>query len=252
MFFSRHKTKMVEPAEALPGREQPASRSREARRVRHLDAAARSPRVSRPPSSASAASGAPSASSGRRRRLHDGRRLRGRLHTEPDLRGGLLRPHRAHRGRARRLRPRRDLLRGDCSASSGRPTTRRRACARATTSARSTARRSTPHADEQRAAAEGLARDAYQKPLSESGYGRSPPRSPPPGPFYYAEAYHQQYLHKNPNGYCGLGGTGVTCPVGIASRAARAGRAAARRDLRRSTPRAGRGGARASPPAWRS
>ena len=35
------------------------------------------------------------------------------------------------------------------------------------------------------------------------------------GPFYDAEAYHQQYLHKNPDGYCGLGGTGVTCPVGV-------------------------------------
>ena len=35
------------------------------------------------------------------------------------------------------------------------------------------------------------------------------------GPFYYAEDYHQQYLHKNPNGYCGLGGTGVSCPVGL-------------------------------------
>ena len=39
----------------------------------------------------------------------------------------------------------------------------------------------------------------------------------PPGPFYYAEDYHQQYLHKVPNGYCGLGGTGVSCPVGIAA-----------------------------------
>jgi peptide-methionine (S)-S-oxide reductase len=40
------------------------------------------------------------------------------------------------------------------------------------------------------------------------------------GPFYYAEAYHQQYLHKNPNGYCGLGGTGVSCPVGLGASAA--------------------------------
>jgi peptide-methionine (S)-S-oxide reductase len=36
------------------------------------------------------------------------------------------------------------------------------------------------------------------------------------GPFFFAEAYHQQYLHKNPGGYCGIGGTGVTCPVGLA------------------------------------
>ena len=46
---------------------------------------------------------------------------------------------------------------------------------------------------------------------------RSPPRSPPAGPFFYAEDYHQQYLAKNPNGYCGLGGTGVSCPVGLVS-----------------------------------
>ncbi|HWC12669.1 MAG TPA: peptide-methionine (S)-S-oxide reductase [Acidimicrobiales bacterium] len=38
----------------------------------------------------------------------------------------------------------------------------------------------------------------------------------PAGPFYYAEGYHQQYLAKNPGGYCGLGGTGVSCPVGLA------------------------------------
>ena len=49
---------------------------------------------------------------------------------------------------------------------------------------------------------------------------RSRPKSldgPPAHPFYYAEAYHQQYLAKNPGGYCGLGGTGVACPVGLAS-----------------------------------
>ena len=44
---------------------------------------------------------------------------------------------------------------------------------------------------------------------------RSRPRSPTRRPFYYAEDYHQQYLAKNPNGYCGLGGTGVSCPVGL-------------------------------------
>ena len=42
-------------------------------------------------------------------------------------------------------------------------------------------------------------------------------RGPPAHPFYYAEAYHQQYLAKNPGGYCGLGGTGVGCPVGLAT-----------------------------------
>ena len=78
-----------------------------------------------------------------RRRLHDRGRLRRRLHAEPDLRGGLLGPHRPHRGRARRVRPGEDLATRRCCGSSGRATTRPRACARATTSARSTARRST-------------------------------------------------------------------------------------------------------------
>jgi peptide-methionine (S)-S-oxide reductase len=69
--------------------------------------------------------------------------------------------------------------------------------------------------DAQRAAAEA-SRDAYQKRLAEAGYGRITTEIAPAGPFYYAEDYHQQYLEKNPDGYCGLGGTGVSCPVGIA------------------------------------
>ncbi len=79
-------------------------------------------------------------------RLHDRRRLRGRLHAEPDLRGGLLRPDRATpRSSSSSSTRRRRATRRSC-ASSGRTTTRRRACARATTSARSTARRSTGRA----------------------------------------------------------------------------------------------------------
>jgi peptide-methionine (S)-S-oxide reductase len=50
--------------------------------------------------------------------------------------------------------------------------------------------------------------------LSEVGYGEITTEIAEAGPFYYAEPYHQQYLAKNPNGYCGLGGTGVACPVG--------------------------------------
>ena len=56
---------------------------------------------------------------------------------------------------------------------------------------------------------------AYQRELSASGYGAITTELAPAGPFYYAEPYHQQYLAKNPNGYCGLGGTGVACPVGL-------------------------------------
>ena len=68
----------------------------------------------------------------------------------------------------------------------------------------------------QRAAAES-ARDAYQRMLARAGYGEITTEIAEAGPFYYAEAYHQQYLAKNPNGYCGLGGTGVSCPVGLAT-----------------------------------
>ncbi|WP_394822530.1 peptide-methionine (S)-S-oxide reductase MsrA [Pendulispora albinea] len=66
----------------------------------------------------------------------------------------------------------------------------------------------------QRRAAEA-SRDAYQKVLSAGGYGAITTEVAPAPEFYYAEEYHQQYLAKNPNGYCGLGGTGLACPVGL-------------------------------------
>ncbi len=56
--------------------------------------------------------------------------------------------------------------------------------------------------------------ERYQRALSESGYGQITTEILPAPPFYYAEDYHQQYLAKNPSGYCGLGGTGVSCPTG--------------------------------------
>jgi peptide-methionine (S)-S-oxide reductase len=55
---------------------------------------------------------------------------------------------------------------------------------------------------------------AYQQALTAAGFGTITTEVAPAGPFYYAEAYHQQYLAKNPGGYCGLGGTGVSCPRG--------------------------------------
>lgn len=58
---------------------------------------------------------------------------------------------------------------------------------------------------------------AFQPILSEAGYGEITTEIVPAGEFYYAEDYHQQYLAKNPGGYCGLGGTGVSCPVGVAT-----------------------------------
>ncbi len=58
-------------------------------------------------------------------------------------------------------------------------------------------------------------RAAYQERLSAAGYGTITTEVATAGPFFYAEDYHQQYLAKNPGGYCGLGGTGVSCPVGL-------------------------------------
>lgn len=69
---------------------------------------------------------------------------------------------------------------------------------------------------EQRAQAEA-SREAYQNVLSDSGYGAITTEIGAAHAFYYAEAYHQQYLAKNPSGYCGLGGTGVACPSGVAA-----------------------------------
>lgn len=67
--------------------------------------------------------------------------------------------------------------------------------------------------DAQLAAAKA-SRERFQPRLSKAGYGKITTDIEMAGPFYWAEDYHQQYLHKHPNGYCGLGGTGVTCPVG--------------------------------------
>jgi peptide-methionine (S)-S-oxide reductase len=72
-------------------------------------------------------------------------------------------------------------------------------------------------AAQQRAAE--ASRDAYQAVLSKAGHGTITTEILPAPEFYYAEDYHQQYLAKNPDGYCGLGGTGVSCPTGIAARA---------------------------------
>ena len=68
--------------------------------------------------------------------------------------------------------------------------------------------------DTQREAAESSQR-VFQRELSGGGYDEITTEIAPLERFYYAEDYHQQYLAKNPNGYCGLGGTGVSCPVGI-------------------------------------
>lgn len=70
------------------------------------------------------------------------------------------------------------------------------------------------HDDEQRRAAE-VSREAYQHVLKKAGHGLITSEIAPAGEFYFAEDYHQQYLAKNPRGYCGHGGTGVSCPIGV-------------------------------------
>ena len=70
------------------------------------------------------------------------------------------------------------------------------------------------HSPSQAAEAES-SRDAYRKRLSEAGYGEVTTEIVEGQEFYFAEDYHQQYLAKNPMGYCGMGGTGVSCPIGI-------------------------------------
>jgi peptide-methionine (S)-S-oxide reductase len=72
--------------------------------------------------------------------------------------------------------------------------------------------------DAQREAAEA-SRGRYQEALRAAGRGEISTEIAEAGPFYYAEDYHQQYLSKVPNGYCGLGGTGVSCPVGLGTQA---------------------------------
>jgi len=72
--------------------------------------------------------------------------------------------------------------------------------------------------DDQRAGAEA-SRDRYAAALTQAGHGAITTEIAEAGQFYYAERYHQQYLARNPNGYCGIGGTGVSCPVGLVASA---------------------------------
>jgi len=71
------------------------------------------------------------------------------------------------------------------------------------------------YADDAQHQAALRSRDAFATQLAQAGYPSITTEIAPAGPFYWAEDYHQQYLAKNPNGYCGLGGTGVACPVGL-------------------------------------
>jgi peptide-methionine (S)-S-oxide reductase len=71
--------------------------------------------------------------------------------------------------------------------------------------------------DESQRSVVELSAKMYQERLHEAGFGEITTEVKPLGEFFYAEPYHQQYLAKNPNGYCGIGGTGVSCPVGLGS-----------------------------------
>ncbi len=73
--------------------------------------------------------------------------------------------------------------------------------------------------DAAQAQAAEASRAAFQPALAARGYGPITSEIAPAGPFYFAEAYHQQYLAKNPGGYCGVGGTGVSCPIGTGAAA---------------------------------
>jgi peptide-methionine (S)-S-oxide reductase len=68
----------------------------------------------------------------------------------------------------------------------------------------------------EQARAADASRQAYQRELAEAGHGEITTEIAPAPELYYAEDYHQQYLAKNPGGYCGIGGTGVSCPIGVA------------------------------------
>ena len=75
------------------------------------------------------------------------------------------------------------------------------------------------YVDEAQQRAAAASREAFQKQLTAAGYDIITTEIVPAPEFYYAEDYHQQYLAKNPDGYCGLGGTGVSCPIGVATTA---------------------------------
>ena len=202
---------------------------RRAARARHADSACPSAtscsalRSSRPsrttpsaPCSAWAASGAPSAIFWQAPGVYTTAvGYAGGLHAQPHLRGGLLAGAPATTRSCSWCSARRRSPTRSCCGSSGRATTRPRACARATTWAPSTAPASTPPR-RPRPRRREASRDAYAERLSDAGYGEITTEIEPAGEFYYAEDYHQQYLAKNPNGYCGIGGTGVSCPVGVA------------------------------------
>ena len=180
---------------------------------------------------------------GARRRVHHRGGVRGRVHEEPHLPRGLLRarpatPRWCWSCSTRRRSPTRDLLRTFWESHD--PTQGMRQGNDVGTPVPVSAIYPTTPA--QRARRRSRARRSRRR-CARPATARSPPRSPPSRPFYYAEDYHQQYLAKNPGGYCGLGGTGVSCPRGVSrlrSDAGFAGAADRSDDRARSTRRRAR------------
>ena len=214
MLFTRAKTNMVAPEEALPGRDAPIPTS-ERHFVLGTPLKPPSPRDCRPPCSAWAASGAPSAlfweapgvyttavgyAGGYTPNPTYEEVCSGRTgHTEAVL--VVFDPAKTSYEEILR-----HLLGGPRPDPGHAPGQRRR---HASTAPRSTTP-TTPSARPPRPR-----ETLFAERLSGAGYGEISTEVAAAGPFYYAEDYHQQYLAKNPNGYCGLGGTGVSCPVGI-------------------------------------
>jgi peptide-methionine (S)-S-oxide reductase len=212
VFFSRHKTKMVMPTEALPGREQPAFTVPERHAV--LGAPLEPPF----PEGMSTAAFGLGCFWGAERRFWQ---IDGVYTTAAGYAGGFT-PHPTYEevcsGRTGHTEAvlvvfdpekvsYRDLLAVFWEAHD--PTQGMRQGNDTGTQYRSAIYYAD---DEQRRAAEET-RDAYEQALRDAGYGPITTEIAPAGPFYYAEGYHQQYLHKVPHGYCGLGGTGVSGPV---------------------------------------
>jgi hypothetical protein len=142
------------------------------------------------------------------RRALDERRIRRRAHAERDVQGGLLGTHRAQRGRAGRLRPDEGCLRGAPQGVLGEP--------RQGNDVGTQYRSGIYTSSGAQKAAALASKAAFGPVLEKAGFDAITTEILEAPPFYYAEDYHQQYLAKNPDGYCGLGGTGAVCPIGVA------------------------------------
>ena len=212
MFLTRKKTELPTPDDALPGREPSDRHVAPSPRTRHAaDAAVPGGKRARDRRHGLLL-GCRAALLAGARRPHDRGGLRGWEHPEPDLRGDLHRPHRPCGGRSRRLSTPTGARRGALEGVLGgaRPDPGHASGQRRRHEYRSAIYWTT---SEQRLVALET-RDRYPAELAAAHRGAITTELAEAGPFYYAEDYHQQYLAANPNGYCGLAGTGVACPVG--------------------------------------